>query len=405
MADTSSVPPVQFLPTGLVIPDDAAILAGVQADYNAAFGGDLNPALETPQGQLASSTTAIIADADAAFAYFVNQVNPDYASGFMQDAIARIYFLTRKPAIATTVACDCVGLAGTVIELGALAQDSSGGIYAATVGGTIPVGGTIALEFANIVAGPTPCLANSLTRIYKAVPGWDTINNPADGVTGSFVESRAAFAYRRQQSVALNAHGSLASIYAAVFNVPGVLDAYPAENVTGSPITIGSTSYSLVGHSIYVAVVGGTDADVAAAIWSKKNDGSNYNGNTTVAVTDTNGYGPPYPTYNVTFERPAALPILFAVEIADVPGLPANIVALTKAAIIAAFNGADGGQRARIATTLYASRFYGPVSAISPTVQILSLLIGSDTPTHASVAVGVDQAPTIDAADIAVSVV
>ena len=249
MADTSSVPPVQFLPTGLVIPDDAAILAGVQADYNAAFGGDLNPALETPQGQLASSTTAIIADADATFAYFVNQVNPDYASGFMQDAIARIYFLTRKPAIATTVVCDCVGLAGTVIELGALAQDSSGGIYAATVGGTIPVGGTIALEFANIVAGPTPCLANSLTRIYKAVPGWDTINNPADGVTGSFVESRAAFAYRRQQSVALNAHGSLASIYAAVFNVPGVLDAYPAENVTGSPITIGSpfgwTGYGL----------------------------------------------------------------------------------------------------------------------------------------------------------------
>jgi len=34
---------------------------GRAADYNAAFGGGLNPSLETPQGQLASSTTAILA--------------------------------------------------------------------------------------------------------------------------------------------------------------------------------------------------------------------------------------------------------------------------------------------------------------------------------------------------------
>ena len=44
---------------GFVIPSTSAILAGVQEDYNAAFGGDLNSALDTPQGQLISSETAI----------------------------------------------------------------------------------------------------------------------------------------------------------------------------------------------------------------------------------------------------------------------------------------------------------------------------------------------------------
>ena len=113
MTDTSSVPVIQWTPTGLVLPTEAAILAGVQADMNAAFGGNLNPALQTPQGQIASSETAIIADKNAAIAQLVDQVDPDNATGFMQDAIARIYFLNRNPGLPTTVQVTCVGDLGT----------------------------------------------------------------------------------------------------------------------------------------------------------------------------------------------------------------------------------------------------------------------------------------------------
>lgn len=402
---TSSVPPIVFTPAGLVVPTEAQVLAGVQADYNAAFGGNLNPALETPQGQLESSTTAIIGEKNDEFALFVNQVNPDYADGFMQDAIARIYFLTRKPAVATLVTCTCTGLSGVVIPIGTLAQDTTGALYGAVLGGTIPVGGSISLDFAAIAAGPTACPAGSLTKIYRAIPGWDTITNPADGIVGAFVESRQAFAFRRQNSVAANAHGSLQSIYAAVFAVANVLDVYVTENTTAAPITVGPTNYTLAPHSVYVAAVGGTDSDVAGAIWQKKNEGSDYNGNTSVTVTDTSGYSAPLPSYVVKFERPPALPIFFAVTLANNPGLPSDIVAQTKAAILLAFNGADGGARARIGSTLFASRYYGPVSALGPAVQILSLLLGSDSPTHTSAPVGIDQQPTLIAANIAVSVV
>ncbi len=53
MPNNSKVPRVQFTPEGLVLPNESAILAGVLSDMDAAFGGGLNPALETPQGQLA----------------------------------------------------------------------------------------------------------------------------------------------------------------------------------------------------------------------------------------------------------------------------------------------------------------------------------------------------------------
>lgn len=401
----ASVPRPTFGPRGFVAPTDEEILEAVQADMNTAFGGNLNPALETPQGQLASSETAIISDTDALFTYYTNQVDPAYAEGRMQDAIARIYFLERKPALPTVVQALCTGLQGTVIPTGSLARAEDGTIYICTGGGTIPVGGSITLSFAAQVTGPIPCPANTLNQIYRAIPGWDTVNNPSDGVVGANTESRADFEYRRAQSVALNAHGPVAAIYGAVFNVEGVIDAYATENVTNAVVNTGPTNFPLVPHSLYVAVVGGGDQDIAQAIWSKKDVGCDYNGNTEIVITDQEGYNYPYPTYTVKFERPASLPILFAVELADNPALPADIVELTKAAILAAFNGSDGGVRARIGSQIFASRYYGPVSLISPVVSIVSILIGTVTADQNSVEVGIDEVPTLDADDISVTLV
>lgn len=399
----TNVPSVQFTDAGLVLPTESAILAGVQQDIDGAFGGGVNPALETPQGQLASSTTAIIGDKNNLFALYVNQVDPDFASGRMQDAIGQIYFIDRKPATPTSVIATCTGLANTLIPVGAQAKASDGNLYVCTQAGTIPVGGSIDLAFACVTDGPIVCPAGSLNQIYQSIPGWDTINNAADGTVGANVESRADFEFRRKQSVALNAVNSLQSIYANVLNVTNVLDAYVTENTTGSPITVGGQT--LVAHSIYVAVVGGAASDIAKAIWNKKSLGASYNGNTSFTVTDTSGYDFPYPAYTVTWETPSALPILFAVQIANNPGLPANIVALVQQAIIGAFNGTDGGVRARIGSTIFASRFYGPITALGTNVSILSLLLGPTTPTLASYTVPINNTPTITAANISVTLV
>jgi hypothetical protein len=145
------------------------------------------------------------------------------------------------------------------------------------------------------------------------------------------------------------------------------------ENPTGSPLTVGGVT--LAAHSLYVAAVGGTDVDVATAIWTKKAPGCDYNGNTTVAVPDKS-YPPPYPTYNVTFQRPAAMPIIFAVNIVDGPLVPADAADQIKAAIISAFAGNDGGPRERIGRTVYASRYYAPVAALGSWVQIISIKVG-----------------------------
>ncbi len=402
---STNVPPLQFLPAGLALPEESAILAGAMADFQDAFGGQLNESLETPQGQLASSLTAIIADANATIARVVSGVNPDTSDGFMQDAIGRIYFMSRIPGVPTVVDLTLTGGIGTVIPVGTQAQDTSGNTYVCQEAGSIGVSGSVTLQFANVLNGPIPAPAGTVTRVYTSVVGWESVTNQYDGVPGRDVETRAEFEARRIASVALNAHGSLQSILAAVLSVDGVLDAYATENVTNAIVNTGATSYPLAPHSLYVAAVGGTAEAVAEAIWLKKDIGCDYNGNTSVTVEDQDGYDPPYPSYVVQFERPAALPILFEVEIRDTANLPSNIVALVKAAIYATFSGADGRGRVKIGSELLASKFYPGIIAIGPTVSVLSVLIGTSSPTLTSILIGIDQVPTLDLDDINVTLV
>lgn len=401
----SSVPGIQFTTAGVVLPTESAVLAGVQSDIDAAFGGGLNPALETPQGQLASSQTAVIGDKNNEVALIVNQVDPQYSDARFQDAIGRIYFLTRKPATSTSVAATLGGAPGAVIPAGTLAQDTSGNTYASTGPATIGAGSTVVQEFQNIVSGPIPCATGTLIKVYQAVTGWDTITNAADGTIGHDAENRTDFELRRKNSVALNARSTPSAIYAAVFDVADVLDCYVIDNPTNATVNTGVTNYPVGAHSVYVAVVGGTDAAVAVAIWSKKDVGCDYNGNTTVTVTDASGYSYPQPNYQIKFQRPAALACKFAVQLVNDPLLPLNISDLVKAAIVARFNGTDGTVRERIGSVILASRYYGAVAGCAPNVALLSVLIGTSTPTLTQVAVGIDQRPTLSISDISVTLV
>ncbi|RYY79922.1 MAG: hypothetical protein EOO69_04450 [Moraxellaceae bacterium] len=401
---TSSVPTIQFTPNGVVLPQEAEIYEGVYQDYNAAFGGNLNPAGETPQGQLISSTTAIIGDHNALWAEFVNQIDPDIAAGFMQDAIGRIYFLNRHPATSTVVSCTCFGVPGTIIPEGALATDDQDNLYSCQASVTIASNGQVNANFACTTTGPIACPAGALARVYRAVMGWESITNLAAGVVGTLVESRADFEYRRKQSVAINGHGSLPSIYASVFDLDNVIDVYVTENTSSQPITVGVTNYQLAPHSLYVAVLGGNNSAIGKTIWLKKDVGCDYNGNTAINVTD-DSYSYPQPTYSVKFQRPSIKPILFNVALAYNSALPANITELVQAAVIKAFNGIDGGARARIGGTIFASRYYAGITGIDSRVQIIEIQIGIDTPVHNSVTLGINQAPSISAANITVTMV
>jgi hypothetical protein len=416
---TTSVPPISWTPEGVILPTDAAILAGVQSDINAAFGGGVNPALSTPQGQIASSNSAIISDKNSAIAYIANQVDPQYAEGRFQDAIGRIYFMTRNPASSTVVIATIGGLPGTYIPAGVLALDTSQNVYQLLGAVTIGGGGTIPAEFANVATGPIPCVEGTLTQLYQTVPGWDTVTNSAAGILGSNVESPQAFELRRQNSVALNSHGTADAIFANVYAVTGVLDCYVIDNQSGGTVNYGTTNYPLAPHSIYVAVVGGAASAIAQAIWLAKDGGCSYSawpnwpaGSTvpgvgsveTVIVYDTRPqYAPNYPAYGVSYIVPAATPVYFAVTVTNAAALPSDYATLIQNAIIAQFNGENGNTPAGIASLILALSYTGAIFAAVPGLSLVSIFVGlTASPTGYEAAMGIDQVPTLSSADISV---
>ncbi|MFC6121714.1 baseplate J/gp47 family protein [Citrobacter bitternis] len=402
---TTSVPDVTITETGIAVPDVADILSGRLTDINTAMGSGASQSLSTPQGQIAQSDTEIIAQENDKLLCLFNQMNPDYATGRWQDGIGRIYFMDRISAQGTVVTAQCVGLVGTIIPAGSTAIDVNGYIYATSDPATIPTSGTVDVQFTCQTTGPIACGIGELNQIYRAVPGWDAINNAAPGVVGVDVESRIAFETRRKQSVARNARNQDGATLAALLATTNVLDAYVWSNRTGAAVIKGTTNVSVAAHSIWICVYGGADADVAESIFNTYNPGCNFNGSTTFTIYDSENYEPPYPSYIMQWQKATPTRVYFKVTLDSSLNPPSDITAQVRAMVQSVFNGNyDGIVKARIGATINAGKYYAPVISISPdTVGILSLEVSLDGVTFTpSVTMGINQVPTIQASDITV---
>lgn len=399
---STNVPAIQWVNGAPVLPQEADILSGRFADLNAAFGGGLANTPSSPQGQIAATDTAIIGDKNNQIAYIANQVNPTYASGQWQDAIGYIYGLQRIQASGTVVQGTINGAVGTSIPAGAVAQDSSGYLYACTSSVTIPASGTTVAQFQNQTLGAIPCNTGALSKIYTAIPGWDTITNLTPGALGTDLETRAAFEQRRLQSVAINAVNSQNSILAAILSLTNVLDCFVYNNNTASPVTLGSVT--VAAHSVMVSVAGGAGQDIANAIWNNLPAGCGMSGNTTFVINDTN-YNIPYPQYTIKWQTPATKNVYFYVKLKNLATIPSNYMQLVQSAIIQSFNGQDGGSKARINSTIFADRFIANIRAQNSNLEVLYLGV-SDVATSPSVmgnnqlSISIDQLPVTSTSNI-----
>ncbi|HBA7885004.1 TPA: hypothetical protein J1Z77_000396 [Escherichia coli] len=402
----TAVPDVTITENGLSVPDIADVLAGRLTDMSTALGGGASQSLSSPQGQIAQSDTEIIAQEYDKLLCLFNQINPDFSTGRFQDGIGRIYFMERIAAQGTVVTATCIGQVGTTIPAGSTAVDTSGYIYQSIDNAVIPSSGSVDVQFVNTTTGPIPCAAGSLNQIYRAVSGWDAVNNISPGVVGVDVESRIAFETRRRQSVARNSRNQDASTLAALLATDGVLDAYVWSNRTAETVNKGTTNFPILAHSVYICVYGGADTDVAESIFNTYNPGANMNGNTTFTVYDNVNYMPPYPSYVMQWQKASPTRVYFKVNVDASLNPPSDITKQVKEMIVTVLNGGyEGIGKARIGSTINAGKYYAPVISISPdTVGILSLEVSLDGSLYGpAVTMGIDQVPTIQESDITVT--
>ena len=393
---------------GLYPDDVSTVRETVRQDWIAAFQRDGEPELDTdpatPAGQLVTSQTAHIVQKDSELLSIANQFDPKTAEGRFQDALARIYYITRKREQSSYATCTVMGLEGTTITVGAqIRSNTDNTVWANANEVVIPSTGTAEATFVCLTPGPITAGAETLTDIVTITPGWDSVVNPAAAIVGRDVETQMEFEKRRYDSVAINARGSVGAIYGAVSQVQDVLDCVVLENITNEPIY--SWGVTIPGHSIFVSVEGGDDADIAEAIYRKKDAGCGTAGNTEVTYQDETL--PAKPIYTYQIERPEEMAFQFRVTIRLTDFTTSEAESTVRQAILDEFNGngPHGTPRVGMAQEIFASRFFCSVVAVANISSLESILMrtGDDQEWVENIVINANQAPVLDESDIIIS--
>ena len=366
----------------------------------------LNTDPETPQGQIIDSQVATVNQKDSEVLYLAQQFDPRTAEGRFQNALAEIYFIKRKPAINSYAMCTINGRAGTQIDAGALIESEIDGTqWSLDQNVTIPANETITAKFTCLTNGAISASSGTLTKIVTTVTGWDTVTN-ATAIVGSLEESQSAFEQRRKDSVSLNARSTVNAVYANVAQCDGVIAVYAVDNKKNISETI--DNYTLTPHSIFVSVIGGENEDIAKAIYNNLSAGCDYNGNTSVDIT--NEYSGAVET--VKFYRPDVFNIFVKVQIQNSASLQNDYENIVKQAVYNNFYGLDSTKinnepllRLKMNDDLYSSRLTPSILNTSIT-NVLTVQLSLDGTTWVNnVHIPITANPTLDLNNIIIEVI
>lgn len=211
-------------------------------------------------------------------------------------------------------------------------------------------------------SGSVRCLPNTITRQVTITAGIVSVNNPsAPENIGIDEESDYDLRIRRSRALALPAVGTVAGIQSSLLETPGVTQAAVYENTTNETDADG-----IPGHSIWCIVGGGTDEDVARAIYMKRNAGCGMKG-----IVGIDGEGDPIldagatlvpveqedgTFFNILFYRPREQSLYIKLEAETLSGGPVSTEEDLRTAILRALENYRINQPADITTIAKVAR-------------------------------------------------
>ena len=333
------------------------LLEELNAEVKSIFGDNFNVSPESPDGQV----NGVISESNANLwelaeeAY--NAFNPKAASGVTLSNLVQLNGITRLAATRSRVELTLTGDSGTVIPEGSLISTLDTGAKLSTDDSvTIDGAGNAIVQATALEFGPISMLVDTITQIDTPLSGWDTVTNDDNATLGTNDESDSDLRARRRRSVARDAQAIIDAIRSAVENIDNVTQAVVLENDTDAEDANG-----LPAHSFQVVVSGGTNIDVADAIWLKKPAGIQAFGDITVEVIDSQGI-----SHDISFSRPTPVVIYVEVTLTTFPEYPANGDDLIKQAIVDYANGDLVDNRSfGLADNVIYTRLYTPINSVA----------------------------------------
>lgn len=310
--------PPSIGPAGLSVPAYPDILANLLAAFRSFYGQTVYLGADSSDYQFISAISSKIGDVFLAIQLIYNDRSPATGIGAGLDGIVKLNGLVRLAATYSTALVTITGTPPAVITNGVI-RDISGFLWSLPGLVTIPSGGTVNVTAISQQAGNITAQPGDLQFIQNPQAGWISVTNGAAATAGLPFEPDSQLRARQAISVALPSLTLLQGTIAAIAATSGVTRYNVVENYTSATDALGNPP-----HSITAVVEGGTDLDVATAIYLHKGIGADPNGTTTVTVTDPlSGF-----TQDISFERPTYVPSFVTMTVHGLTGYTS--VALTQ---------------------------------------------------------------------------
>ena len=348
--------------TGIIPKTLSEYQESLRASFRAAFGESIDLDAKSPQGQFVDNLALSMSQSDDTVVSAAGAINIFRAFESQLEGIASLLGIPKKAAESTIVMATLAGTPGTIIPAGSRAKSAAGDLYSLDDDALLGVGGSVAASMSAVETGPIELSAGQLSNVVDVVPGWETVTNAADGVTGRDIESDAEYRQRYFVELFRNALSVLEAMASGISTVDNVSEVIGVENDTGVDIII--QNVTIDPHSIAMVVEGGLDSDIAAAIRLKKTGGTGTTG--TTAVSD-----PPHTDIN--FFRPTYIDLEVTITTTAGATFPADGVQQLKSRTLAYINGGSSIPPSagyfeldgmKISEDLQKHRLYTPINSV-----------------------------------------
>lgn len=350
---------------GITIPSYSDVYASLQASSQNIYGSDQYIDPDSQDGQMLAVFAKGYSDQNNAIVALYQMFSPSFAQNVALSTLVRINGLRRNSAGYSTAVGTVTGTAYTVINNGVV-QDQAGNLWDLPPTVTIPGTGSISVTVTAQQLGAITAPIGWINTIYTAQYGFFSFANTAAAVPGAAVESDFALRVRQAKSVALPASSPLGAIYAAIGQLPGVVNWTVYQNDTGATDGNGVPS-----HSIDVIVEGGNLTQIAQTIQQTKSPGTGTYGGTTEIVTDATSGLP----NTIKFDVLTLTTIYVSITLKALPNFVSTTVPVIQAAMAAFLNGLPIGNE------VYYSQLYSAAQldsqGLGATYYITALTVGT----------------------------
>lgn len=265
---------------GLELNDTSTILEQVKNVFTTAFP-DLNTDPSTPQGQIITSLTELLTQAQQDIVEFAN-IFVNGGTGIWLDAYAKTYYgITRKQTSKGSVTALISGTIGTIIPAGFTAK--SGDYEYSTISEyTIKSDGSCYAELLAKDTGSFSIDAGTLTTIITPVKGVERITNPYESTSGADTETDNELRLRVLNSLNYRAVSIFDGLLAQIEQLAGVQKIAGKENYTKNSIEY--KGITIEPNSIAIVVKGGDLKQIGKVILENKTVGAYVQGDIDISV-------------------------------------------------------------------------------------------------------------------------